>query len=162
MRIGFGYDAHRLVNNRKLMLGGVCIPFEKGLEGHSDADVLLHAIMDALLGAAGLGDIGRQFPDNLDEFKNISSCILLKRTWDMIKKLNFKIINIDCTVVAQSPRLLPYINDMEGSVSNILEIDIVDINIKATTEEYMGFTGTGEGMAAYAVCGIEKVNYETL
>ena len=152
-RIGQGYDVHRLTENRKLILGGVEIPFDKGLLGHSDADVLTHAIIDALIGAAGLGDIGQNFPDSNNAYKDIFSLKLLEKTNELLKKNNWCVVNIDATIVAQAPKLLPYINKMK---KNIAEIVKADVNIKATTEEGLGFTGTGQGMAAHAVCLIGK------
>lgn len=158
MRIGMGYDAHKLVPGRPLMLGGIHIPHHLGLDGHSDADVLTHAIIDALLGAAGLGDIGRNFPDNDETYHNISSLILLRETADKLVSKGFRIINIDATIVAQAPKLAPHIHEMEKSVAITLDIDVDRINIKATTEEHMGFTGAGQGMAAHAICLISKEN----
>lgn len=154
IRIGHGYDVHRLVENRKLILGGVHIEHEKGLMGHSDADVLLHAIIDSLLGAASMGDIGNIFPDNNNIYKNISSLILLE---DVVKLLSnkYKISNIDCTIIAQEPKLKLFINDMKTKISQTCNIDIDCINIKATTEEGLGFTGNKEGIAAHSVCLIE-------
>ena len=157
IRIGQGYDVHKLVEDRKLILGGVDIPYEKGLLGHSDADVLVHAVMDALLGAAALGDIGRHFPDNSDDFKNISSLILLDKVFHLLKDKGYTTINIDATVIAQRPKLAAYIDDMRKNIANALQCDVDQINIKATTEEGLGFTGTGEGIAAQAVCLIEKI-----
>ena len=157
MRIGQGYDVHRLTEGRKLILGGVEIPYEKGLLGHSDADVLVHAVMDALLGAAALGDIGRHFPDNSDDFKNISSLILLDKVFHLLKDKGYTTINIDATVIAQRPKLASHIEDMRKNIANALQCDVDQINIKATTEEGLGFTGTGEGIAAQAVCLIEKI-----
>jgi len=151
-RIGHGYDVHRLEDNRKLILGGVEIDYGRGLAGHSDADVLIHAIIDALLGAAGLGDIGELFPDSDAQYKNISSLILLEKAAAIINK-DYIIINIDCTVVAEQPKLAPYKQAIKNKLSEVLQ---ADINIKATTEEGLGFTGRGEGIAAYAVCIIEK------
>lgn len=156
MRVGSGYDVHKLVEGRKLILGGVEIPFEKGLLGHSDADVLLHAIMDALLGAAALGDIGRHFPDNDDTYKGISSMILLHKVLYLLKKENYCIINIDATIVAQKPKLAYYIESMEKNIADALEIEKNCVNVKATTEERLGFTGAGLGIAVQAVCMIEK------
>lgn len=156
MRVGFGYDVHRLVDGRKLILGGVDIPFAKGLLGHSDADVLLHAIIDALLGAAAKGDIGMHFPDTNGKYKNISSIKLLDETNRLIKTNNYKISNIDCTIVAQKPKLAPYIEQMKVNISNTLRINIDQISIKATTTEGLGFTGTSKGIAAYAVVCIEE------
>ena len=157
MKVGMGYDVHKLVEDRKLILGGVEIPYEKGLLGHSDADVLVHAVMDALLGAAALGDIGRHFPDNSDDFKNISSLILLDKVFHLLKDKGYTTINIDATVIAQRPKLASHIEDMRKNIANALQCDVDQINIKATTEEGLGFTGTGEGIAAQAVCLIEKI-----
>ena len=151
MRIGSGYDVHKLVEGRKLILGGVEIPFEKGLLGHSDADVLTHAVMDALLGAAALGDIGRHFPDSDNQYKDISSMKLLYEVLCLLKKEKYSIINIDATVIAQKPKLAKYMQAMEQNIANILEIDKHSVNVKATTEEGLGFTGRGEGIAAQAV-----------
>ncbi len=152
MRIGSGYDVHRLVEGRKLILGGVDIPYEKGLLGHSDADVLLHAIMDALLGAAALGDIGLHFPDSDPQYKGISSLELLKRTGEMLAEGHFIIENIDATIIAQAPKLRPFISEMLKNIADALELDISQVNVKATTEEGLGFTGEGLGIAAQAVC----------
>ena len=157
IRIGQGYDVHKLVEGRRLILGGVDIPYEKGLLGHSDADVLVHAVMDALLGAAALGDIGRHFPDNSDDFKNISSLILLDKVFHLLKDKGYTTINIDAPVIAQRPKLASHIEDMRKNIANALQCDVDQINIKATTEEGLGFTGTGEGIAAQAVCLIEKI-----
>ncbi len=156
MRIGMGYDVHLLTENRKLIIGGVDIPFTKGLLGHSDADVLLHAIADALLGAAGLGDIGRHFPDNDVQYKNISSMILLQKTRDLLRNKNYTVINIDATIIAQMPKMAPYIEIMRSNVAKVLSLDKEYINIKATTEEGLGFTGAGQGIAANAITLIEK------
>lgn len=153
-RVGIGYDVHKLVPERKLILGGVEIPFEKGLLGHSDADVIAHAVMDSLLGAAGLGDIGRHFPDSDDKYKNISSLKLLREVKLIIEKSNYIVSNIDGVIVAQKPRLSPYIDNMEQNMADALGIDKSRINIKATTEEWLGFTGEGLGIAAKAVCCI--------
>lgn len=155
MRIGHGYDVHKLVENRKLILGGVDIEYSLGLDGHSDADVLLHAIMDALLGAAALGDIGKHFPDSDERYKGISSILLLKEVVSLLKENNYKVVNIDSTVIAQKPKLLPYINSMRQNIAKACNIDINDVNVKATTEEHLGFTGRGEGISAHAVCIIE-------
>lgn len=155
MRIGMGYDVHKLTEGRKLILGGVDIPYEKGLLGHSDADVLVHAIMDALLGAAAEGDIGKHFPDNDDQYKGISSMILLERVGEVLKKDNYRIVNIDATIIAQRPKMLPHIQKMRENIASTLEIDINQINIKATTEEGLGFTGEGLGIASEAICLIE-------
>lgn len=156
MRTGFGYDAHRLTEGRKLILGGVTVPFEKGLLGHSDADVLLHAIIDALMGAASMGDIGRHFPPSDPAYKDISSIELLSRTADLLKKGGFRISNIDSTIVCESPRLSPFIPDMVKNISGTLKLDPGSVNVKAKTEEGLGFTGNGEGIKAYAVALIEE------
>lgn len=156
MRIGHGYDVHRFAENRKLFIGGVEIPYSLGLDGHSDADVLIHAICDSLLGAAALGDIGKFFPDSDSSFKNIDSKILLRKTVDFLKDKGYKIVNIDATVIAQAPKLRYYIDNMREILSEICEIDIDAINIKATTEERLGFTGRLEGISAHSVCLIEK------
>lgn len=152
MRIGMGYDVHRLVEGRKCILGGVEIPYEKGLLGHSDADVLLHAIMDALLGAAALGDIGKHFPDTDDAYLGISSVELLKKTGKILEEHTFLIENIDATIIAQAPKMRPYIDSMRENIAKALEIDTSQVNVKATTEEGLGFTGSGEGISAQAVC----------
>lgn len=152
MRIGSGYDVHRLVSDRDLILGGVKIPYEKGLLGHSDADVLLHAIMDALLGAAALGDIGLHFPDSDDRYKGISSVILLEKVGELLNENLFFIENIDATIIAQAPKMRPYIDEMRQNIAKALSIDISQVNVKATTEEGLGFTGSGEGIASSAVC----------
>jgi 2-C-methyl-D-erythritol 2,4-cyclodiphosphate synthase len=151
-RTGLGYDVHKLAQNRKLILGGVEIPFEKGLLGHSDADVLTHAVIDALAGAAGLGDIGQLFPDTSAMYKNISSLRMLAEVKLLLQKHHWQIENIDATVVAQLPRLTPYKNEMQKNIAATLEIPKTNVNIKATTEEGLGFTGVGQGIAAYAVC----------
>lgn len=156
MRIGYGYDVHRLVEGRKLIIGGVDIPYEKGLLGHSDADVLLHAVMDSLLGAAALGDIGKHFPDSDNKYKGISSIKLLKEVLALINNNNYCIINLDATIIAQKPKMRPYIDQMRCNIAKALEIDIVTVNVKATTEEGLGFTGREEGIAANCVCLIEK------
>ena len=158
MRVGIGYDVHKLVENRKLILGGVDIPHEKGLLGHSDADVLLHAISDALLGSAALGDIGKHFPDSDDRYKGISSLILVKHVGDLLNEKNYAVNNIDATIVAQRPKLLPYIEQMRQNVATTLDITLEDVNIKATTEERLGFTGSEEGISSYAVCTIKKIS----
>ena len=155
MRIGMGYDVHKLVSERDLILGGVNIPYEKGLLGHSDADVIIHAIMDALLGAAALGDIGKHFPDTDPKYKGISSILLLKEVGRLLKDNNYSICNIDATIIAQAPKLRPYIDTMNANVASTLEIDISKVNIKATTEEGLGFTGSGEGISAQAICLLE-------
>ena len=156
MRIGHGYDVHRLVEGRKLILGGVEIPWEKGLDGHSDADVLLHAVMDALLGAAGLGDIGRHFPDTDPKYKGISSMLLLREVGEKIRAAGFAVGNIDVTMIAQKPKLKDYIPEMAENIASVLGIDPGRVNVKATTEEHLGFTGMGEGMACHAVCLLEE------
>jgi len=161
MRIGTGYDVHKLVENRELILGGVTIPFEKGLLGHSDADVLVHAIMDALLGAAALGDIGKHFPDTDEKYKGASSIELLKKVRDMLEDNLYMIENIDATVIAQKPRLAQYLPLMKKNIADALNISEDQVNIKATTEEGLGFTGAGLGIAANAVCLIESMmNYQ--
>lgn len=154
MRVGMGYDVHRLVEGRKLILGGVEIPYEKGLLGHSDADVLIHAIMDALLGAAALGDIGKHFPDTDPQYKGISSVELLKHVAKLLDENNYVIENIDATVIAQRPKLRPYMKEMTKNIAGALEIEENRLNLKATTEEGLGFTGTGEGMASQAICSL--------
>lgn len=155
MRIGQGYDVHRLVEGRKLVLGGVEIPYEKGLLGHSDADVLVHAIMDALLGACALGDIGKHFPDNDSLYENADSIELLKKVCTLIHNSGFQISNIDSTVIAQSPKLLPYIEKMCTNIALACEIDLNQVSVKATTEEKLGFTGEGLGISSSAVCLVE-------
>ena len=157
MRIGHGYDVHRLVEGRKLILGGVEIPFEKGLDGHSDADVLVHAVMDALLGAAALGDIGKLFPDNDDAYLGADSVELLKKVRDVLQEHGWKPGNLDATEIAQRPKLAPYIDTMRKRIADALETDAENVSVKATTEERLGFTGSGEGIAAHAVCLIERV-----
>lgn len=156
IRVGHGYDVHRLIEGRSLILGGVDVPFEKGLLGHSDADVLLHAIMDSLLGAAALGDIGLHFPDNSEQYKDSSSMLLLKRVGELIKENGFTLNNIDATILAQAPRLRPYINEMRANISDVLILPIDNVSIKATTEEGLGFTGSKEGIAAHSVCLLES------
>ena len=158
MRVGQGYDVHRLVEGRKLILGGVEIPYEKGLLGHSDADVLLHAVMDALLGAAALGDIGRHFPDTAVEFRGANSLLLLNHVFSLLDEQGYSIINIDATIVAQKPKLAPFLGQMAANIASACRIELDQVNVKATTEEGLGFTGTGEGMSAIAVCLIEKKN----
>ncbi len=155
-RIGHGYDVHRLISDRKLILGGVEIPFEKGLDGHSDADVLIHAICDALLGAAALGDIGKHFPDTDDRFLGVDSKLLLKETVKMLSGKGYRIANIDSTVIAQYPKLSPYIENMAAIIADLCGIDKTCVNVKATTEEHLGFTGNGEGISAHAVALIYK------
>ena len=157
MRVGFGYDVHRLVENRKLILGGVEIPFEKGLLGHSDADVLIHALCDALLGAANLRDIGFHFPDTADEFKNIDSKILLKATMELLRAKGYEFGNADCTVCAEAPKLNPNIPTMQSTMAEVMKVSAEQISIKATTSEKMGFVGRQEGIAAYATVLIYKI-----
>lgn len=157
MRIGMGYDVHRLVQNRDLILGGVNIPYEKGLLGHSDADVLLHAIMDALLGATALGDLGKHFPDTDQKFKGISSTCLLKEVGSLIHNNGYSINNIDSTIIAQAPKMAPYVQTMRENISTALNISIDKINVKATTEEGLGFTGTGEGISSQSICLVTKL-----
>ena len=152
MRIGHGYDVHRLTEGRRLVLGGVEIPFEKGLLGHSDADVLLHALMDAMLGASALGDIGILFPDNDDSYKDISSLELLARTGQAVSAAGYSLGNADISVICQRPRLAGYIDEMRGNIAQVLNVSIDKVSIKATTTEKLGFTGRGEGIAAEAVC----------
>ena len=152
MRVGHGYDVHRLVEGRQLVLGGVCIEYKKGLLGHSDADVLVHAIMDALLGAAGLGDIGVHFPDSDSSYKDVSSLLLLERVGELLSAKSFRISNIDSTIIAEKPKLFPYVNEMKKNIASSLGLPFCDINIKATTEEGLGFTGKKKGIAAHAVC----------
>lgn len=156
MRIGMGYDVHKLVEDRNLILGGVNIPHPKGLLGHSDADVLLHAIMDSLLGALALGDIGYHFPDTNGTYKNISSLTLLNTVAKLIDEKGYRIENIDSTIIAQKPKLFPYIKDMRINISKTLNIDIDKISVKATTEEGLGFTGTEEGIASQSICLLSK------
>lgn len=160
MRIGMGYDVHRLVPDRDLILGGVNIPYELGLLGHSDADVLLHAIMDALLGAAALGDIGKHFPDTDSKYKGISSIKLLEHVAKLLEENHFVIDNIDATIIAQKPKMRPYIDQMNVNIANALNIELNRINVKATTEEGLGFTGSGEGISSQAICmlsGMEDI-----
>ena len=156
MRIGHGYDVHRLVAGRKLILGGVEVPFEKGLDGHSDADVLVHAVMDAMLGAAALGDIGKLFPDNDDAYLGADSMELLKKVRDVLRAHGWKLGNLDATVIAQRPKLKDFIPQMEANIALAVGIAASRVNVKATTEERLGFTGTGEGMACHAVCLLEE------
>ena len=156
IRIGHGYDVNRLVNGRKLILGGVEIPYEKGLDGHSDADVLLHAICDAIIGALSLGDIGKLYPDNDDKFLNINSRILLKDVAKRMAEAGYIMGNVDATVIAQSPKLSPYIDQMRKNIAEDLSTNEQNVNVKATTEEHLGFTGRSEGISAHAVCIIVK------
>lgn len=157
MRIGQGYDVHKLVNDRKCIIGGVDIPFGKGLLGHSDADVLLHAISDALLGALALGDIGLHFPPNNPEYKDINSRILLKKVNELITQKGYKVVNVDATIIAEKPKMLTFIPQMRENISKDLNTDTENISIKATTEEGLGFTGREEGIAALAICLVEKI-----
>lgn len=152
MRIGHGYDVHRLVEGRKCIIGGVDIPYEKGLLGHSDADVLVHAIMDALLGAAALGDIGLHFPDNDPAYKGADSLVLLAKVGDLLEEKLYMVENIDATILAQAPKMRPHIDTMRKNIANALKISVDRVNVKATTEEGLGFTGSGEGIAAHSVC----------
>ncbi|MBQ7956119.1 MAG: 2-C-methyl-D-erythritol 2,4-cyclodiphosphate synthase [Lachnospiraceae bacterium] len=152
MRIGMGYDVHKLVEGRDMIIGGVKIPYEKGLLGHSDADVLLHAVSDALLGAAALGDIGKHFPDTDPAYKGISSVILLQHVGKLLEEKGFLIENIDATIIAQAPKMRPHIDTMRENIANALGIDVAQVNVKATTEEGLGFTGAGEGISSQAIC----------
>ena len=156
-RIGHGYDVHKLVENRKLILGGVDIPYEKGLLGHSDADALLHAISDALLGAAALGDIGKHFPDTDIAYKNADSLILLSKVGEILKSAGYKPSNIDSTVIAQAPKLAPHIENMRKNIASALDIEIDAVSVKATTEEHLGFSGRGEGIACDCVCSLRRI-----
>lgn len=158
MRIGHGYDVHRLVEGRPLIVGGVEIPYEKGLLGHSDADVLLHAIADALLGSVGLGDIGLHFPDTDARFKDADSSLLLEHVVQLLRERTYRVGNIDATIVAQRPKMRPYIQQMRDNVANICGVEADRVNVKATTEEGLGFTGRGEAIAAHAVCLVEGMN----
>ncbi|MBE5832672.1 MAG: 2-C-methyl-D-erythritol 2,4-cyclodiphosphate synthase [Butyrivibrio sp.] len=157
MRVGMGYDVHKLVENRDLIIGGVKIPYEKGLLGHSDADVLLHAIMDALLGAAALGDIGKHFPDTDPKYKGADSLALLVEVGKMLKEKKYSVANIDATIIAQAPKMRPHIDNMRQNIAGALGIDIDQVNVKATTEEGLGFTGTGEGISSQAICLLECI-----
>ena len=156
MRIGHGYDVHRLVSGRVLILGGVTIPYEKGLDGHSDADVLVHAVMDALLGAAAMGDIGKLFPDTDDRYLGADSIALLREVDRRLTEAGYRLGNLDVTVIAQRPKLAPYINQMRQNLAAALRTELQNISVKATTEEHLGFTGSGEGIAAHAVCLLEQ------
>lgn len=158
MRIGIGYDVHKLVEGRDLIIGGVNVPHEKGLLGHSDADVLTHAVMDSILGALALGDIGKHFPDTAPEYKGADSIKLLEYVNNLIKEKGYKVNNIDCTIIAQSPKMAPYIKKMRENFALALDTDIENINVKATTEEGLGFTGSKEGISAQSVCTIVKVD----
>lgn len=157
LRIGHGYDVHRLTTGRDLILGGVTVPYERGLDGHSDADVLVHAVMDALLGAAAAGDIGKLFPDNDEAFRGISSLELLRRVKAHLSAFSYEVVNIDATVIAQTPKLAPYREAMRKHIADALGIEVGQVNVKATTEEHLGFTGAGEGIAAHAVALIEMM-----
>ena len=157
LRIGHGYDVHRLVEDRALILGGVTVPYDKGLLGHSDADVLTHAVMDALLGAAGLGDIGSLFPDNDNAYLNISSIYLLQQVTLKLKEAGVQVVNIDATLIAQAPKVAPYRLAMRQNIASALGVDVEQVGVKATTEERLGFTGDGSGMAAHAVVLVEKM-----
>ena len=157
MRIGHGYDVHRLVEGRSLILGGVRIPFEKGLDGHSDADVLTHAVMDALLGAAAMGDIGKLFPDTDDRYLGADSIALLREVDRRLTEAGYRLGNLDVTVIAQRPKLAPYVNQMRQNLAAALHTELQNVSVKATTEEHLGFTGSGEGIAAHAVCLLEPV-----
>lgn len=156
LRIGQGYDVHKLVENRKLIVGGVDIPYEKGLLGHSDADVLLHAISDALLGAAALGDIGCLFPDNDEKYKGADSLVLLKEVVKVLADKGYSIVNVDATIIAQKPKMKPHIDKMRKNIAEACGVELDRISVKATTEEGLGFTGAGEGIASQAICLIEK------
>lgn len=158
IRVGQGFDVHQLVEGRPCIIGGITIPYEKGLLGHSDADVLLHAISDAILGALGLGDIGKHFPDTDQQFKDADSVKLLEEIWVMAKEAGYKLGNLDCTIIAQKPKMLPYIPQMQERIAQVLEADVSQINVKATTTEQLGFTGRGEGIAAQSVvCLLQNV-----
>jgi 2-C-methyl-D-erythritol 2,4-cyclodiphosphate synthase len=156
MKIGIGYDVHALKENRKLIIGGVQIPYEMGLDGHSDADVLIHAVMDSLLGAMGYGDIGRLFPDTDGQYKDVDSRVLLRKVAELMKNKSFKLGNLDAVIIAQKPKMMTYIEQMIINLAEDLETDISNINIKATTTEHLGFEGRGEGIAAQAVCLLEN------
>lgn len=158
MRVGLGYDVHQLVEDRKLILGGVEIPFEKGLLGHSDADVLVHALMDAMLGAMGMGDIGQHFPDNDPAYKGADSMKLLEVCRDKIAEKGYGVYNLDVTICAQAPKMAPHLQNMRQNIAETLGIDMDMVNIKATTTEYLGFVGDGKGMSAYATCLLEEIN----
>ncbi|PFG04070.1 2-C-methyl-D-erythritol 2,4-cyclodiphosphate synthase [Bacillus sp. es.034] len=155
-RIGQGFDVHQLVEERPLIMGGITLPYEKGLLGHSDADVLLHAVADACLGAIAAGDIGKHFPDTDPEFKDADSAKLLQHVWALVKKEGYELGNIDCTIIAQKPKMAPYIDEMRQSIATLLEADIAEVNVKATTSEKLGFTGRGEGIAAQTTILIKK------
>jgi 2-C-methyl-D-erythritol 2,4-cyclodiphosphate synthase len=155
-RIGQGFDVHQLVEGRPLIIGGVRIPYEKGLLGHSDADVLLHAVADACLGAIGAGDIGKHFPDTDDRYKDADSALLLKQVWELVKQQGYELANLDCTIIAQKPKMAPHIEQMKENIANLLEGEPSQVNVKATTTEKLGFTGREEGIAAQAVVLLQK------
>lgn len=155
MRVGMGYDVHKLVEGRPLIIGGVEIPYESGLLGHSDADVLLHAVTDSILGAAALGDIGKHFPDTDPAYKGADSLVLMKEAVRIVSEAGFRIVNIDATIIAQKPKMRPYIDDMRANIARVAGIDISCINVKATTEEGLGFTGKGEGISSQSICMID-------
>jgi 2-C-methyl-D-erythritol 2,4-cyclodiphosphate synthase len=155
-RIGQGFDVHQLVEGRPLIIGGVRIPYEKGLLGHSDADVLLHAVADACLGAIGAGDIGKHFPDTDDRYKDADSALLLKQVWELVKQRGYELVNLDCTIIAQKPKMAPHIEQMKENIANLLEGEPSQVNVKATTTEKLGFTGREEGIAAQAVVLLQK------
>jgi 2-C-methyl-D-erythritol 2,4-cyclodiphosphate synthase len=155
-RVGQGFDVHQLVEGRPLMIGGIHIPYEKGLLGHSDADVLLHAIADACLGAIGAGDIGKHFPDTDQQYKDADSALLLQHVWNLVKKEGYKLVNVDCTIIAQKPKMAPYIEKMQERIAQLLEGECSQVNVKATTTEKLGFTGREEGIAAQAVVLLQK------
>jgi 2-C-methyl-D-erythritol 2,4-cyclodiphosphate synthase len=158
MRIGIGYDVHKLVENRALIIGGENIPYERGLLGHSDADVLIHAIMDALLGAAALGDIGKHFPDTDKKYSGISSILLLKNVGELLESKNYKVGNIDSVIIAQKPKMAPYIEKMRINIAAALNLEVDQVSVKATTEEGLGFTGRSEGISSQSVCLLEKIS----
>jgi 2-C-methyl-D-erythritol 2,4-cyclodiphosphate synthase len=155
-RIGQGFDVHQLVEGRPLIIGGVRIPYEKGLLGHSDADVLLHAVADACLGAIGAGDIGKHFPDTDDRYKDADSALLLKQVWELVKQQGYELVNLDCTIIAQKPKMAPHIEQMKENIARLLEGELSQVNVKATTTEKLGFTGREEGIAALAVVLLQK------
>lgn len=157
MRIGIGYDVHKLVENRALIVGGEKIPYERGLLGHSDADVLIHAIMDALLGAAALGDIGKHFPDTDKKYSGISSILLLKNVGELLESKSYRVANIDSVIIAQKPRMAPYIEQMRINIADALKLEVDQVSVKATTEEGLGFTGRSEGISSQSVCLLEKI-----
>ncbi|ANB60371.1 2-C-methyl-D-erythritol 2,4-cyclodiphosphate synthase [Anoxybacteroides amylolyticum] len=155
-RIGQGFDVHQFVEGRPLIIGGIRIPYEKGLLGHSDADVLLHAVADACLGAIGAGDIGKHFPDTDSQYKNADSALLLQHVWGLVKKQGYELVNVDCTIIAQRPKMAPYIENIKEKIAQLLESDVSQVNVKATTTERLGFTGREEGIAAQAVVLLQK------